>query len=168
MRLARQSREELEEFFGDRLDSTGIQLSEINFYVGPLSRLLIKIIGVSGLTLGRNVFVISQRDEHGRRRIHAALAVHEICHVLQYETEGFAPFVREYFAGYWQRLRKHHRWDALARQLAYLEIPAETEARTAEHDFVRWRREGGRLSPPRFRLNTTEAEESRMSVPAMD
>jgi hypothetical protein len=66
------------------------------------------------------------------------LIAHEIAHTLQYRREGFVNFFRKYLSSYWRNLRRKRKWDAAARQEAYLEIPFEIEARATAARFVEW------------------------------
>jgi hypothetical protein len=139
MRLAPRAREELVAFFGDEIAATGLPLEKVRFFAGPFTFVFLKLLRVNGLTLGRRIFVLADTDRHGRRFISASLAVHELCHVFQYERNGGVRFLTTYLRGYWKCLRKQKKWDATARLIAYMAIPEEIEAQCAENRFIPWR-----------------------------
>lgn len=147
MRLAKPSREELEEFFRDEITATHLKLARVRFLTGPFSLLLLKLLRVNGLTIGRFVFVLTEPGRMGRRTISASLTVHELCHVFQYERNGGVSFLTTYFSNYWKGLRRQKKRDATARLLAYLSIPEEIEARAAENNFIQWRRARQQVEP---------------------
>jgi len=83
--------------------------------------------GVDGLTLGPIIVVRHDRDRSGRRD----LLAHELVHVAQYHQHGWTRFLRSYLGGY---LRA--RWSGMSHRDAYLNLPAEIEARK---ETDRWR-----------------------------
>jgi hypothetical protein len=168
MKLERPSCDELEEFFGADLAAAGLRLHDICFHAGVVSRLFLKIIQVNGLTLGRRVLIQAVIDTDGRKSIPAALAVHEICHVLQYERSGFTAFLKNYLRGYWRRLKRQRKWDATGRLIAYLSIPEEIEAQTAENTYIQWRLNRGQDHFPNRPLALVRNRELRELVVATD
>lgn len=79
--------------------------------------------GINGVTQGKRIFV---RPEllHGDRDRLARLVIHELVHVRQFVTGGYAPFMARYVVDH---LRG--RLSGLSGREAYLAIPAEVEAR---------------------------------------
>jgi hypothetical protein len=139
MRLSDESHREVEEFFRKHQGRPGLVLPPVYVYAGVLARLLTEPARVGAITFGRRVFVrpsLVKRDSSGRASVPAWLLVHEAAHVLQYEERGlvrfFAGYLREYFRG----LKEGKRFDAAARNAAYLAIPEERAARAAEHAYV--------------------------------
>jgi len=78
--------------------------------------------GTGGMTLGHHVLLVNDSDRSGR----SMLLAHELVHVRQFSEVGRVGFLvrylRDYFGGL-IRLRSH--------RAAYLDIPAEVEAREA-------------------------------------
>ena len=89
--------------------------------------------GADGMTVGMIIFVREDRDVSGDR----ALLAHELVHVRQYAEQGAVGFLTRYARDYLngRRAGSSHRQ-------AYLDIPAEQEAR-AEEKAWRHRRSGG-------------------------
>jgi hypothetical protein len=162
MRLAPRAYEELVAFFHDETAATGLPLEKVRFLAGPFTFLFLKLLRVNGLTLGRRIFVLADTDRHGRRFISASLAVHELCHVFQYERNGGVRFLATYLRGYWSCLRRQKKWDATARLIAYLAIPEEIEAQSAENRFIPWRAawKAARANEASVSSNQTELEPS--------
>lgn len=89
--------------------------------------------GADGLTVGTTIFLREDRDVSGDR----ALLAHELVHVRQFAEQGAFGFVSRYLRDYLRGRRagsSHHQ--------AYLDIPAEQEARAEERSW-RHRRSGG-------------------------
>ncbi|MEO6390300.1 MAG: DUF4157 domain-containing protein [Pyrinomonadaceae bacterium] len=139
MRLAESSREELEDFFQGSLTETGLRLEDVSFHAGWLAQRFVRIIRVNGITLGRHIFLTPQGRVEGQLSIPATLAVHEICHVIQYEQRGFVGFLISYLSGYFNGLRAVGKLDNASRRQAYLALADEVEAQAAESAFLRWR-----------------------------
>ena len=140
VRLSAESHRKVEEFFRDFRGEPGLRLPPIKVYAGGFSRLLLDSIGMGAITFGRRVFVaprMTVRDGRGRRAVHGWLLVHEAAHVLQYEEAGFVKFLLGYLRDYWRGLPAGAKWrlSGPARLAAYLTIPAEQEAREAEHAY---------------------------------
>ncbi|MEO0492111.1 MAG: DUF4157 domain-containing protein [Actinomycetota bacterium] len=83
--------------------------------------------GADGMTIGSWIFVKDDRDRRGDRQ----LLAHELVHVRQYAERGYLRFSLDYLRHYLAGLVRHRR----SRQ-AYLDIPAEVEARA---DAAAWR-----------------------------
>ena len=138
MRLSDESHSQVEQFFREHRGDPGLVLPRIHFHGGLAARALMWGAGMSGMTLGRHVFVrpgLFVRDAAGRVTLPGWLVVHEAAHVLQYAERGFPRFLRDYLLGYLRALRGAWRWDANGRMAAYLAIPEEREARAAEYAF---------------------------------
>ncbi len=86
--------------------------------------------GVSGMTLGRFVFIRSDIDLSNR----SDLLVHELVHLEQYRAQGVVGFLAGYVGSYLRNLLvyQNHRD-------AYRSIPAEREAHLR---VDRWRARG--------------------------
>ena len=80
--------------------------------------------GSSGMTIGRFVFLKSDDDHSGNRK----LLAHELIHVRQWHEAGWWTFLRSYLGDYCRELRRRRR-----HRDAYLAIRAERQAR-AEAD----------------------------------
>lgn len=139
MRLAESSLQELEEFFRESLTETGLRLEEVSFHAGWFAHWFVRIIRVNGITLGRHIFLTPQGRVEGRLSMPATLAVHEICHVIQYERRGFFGFLASYLSGYFHGLRAVGKLDSASRRQAYLALADEVEAQETESAFLRWR-----------------------------
>ena len=140
MKLSPESHRRLEEFFREFRGEPGLRLPPVKVYTGGLSRLLLDSIGMGAITFGRRVFVSPRmvvKDVRGRRAVHGWLLVHEAAHVLQYEEDGFVKFLLKYLRDYWRELPAGEKWklSGAARVAAYKAIPAEREAREAEHAY---------------------------------
>jgi hypothetical protein len=139
MKLSAETHREVEDFFRRHTGEEGMRLPPIEIHAGWLANLITGANGISGITLGRHVFVRSrlvERDAEGRAKMKGWLLVHEAAHVLQYERRGYLGFFRVYLRGYWRALREGGRWDKAGRTAAYLAIAEECEAREAELAFV--------------------------------
>ncbi|HEV2861841.1 MAG TPA: DUF4157 domain-containing protein [Pyrinomonadaceae bacterium] len=153
MRLSAESHRRVEEFFREFRGEPGLRLPPVKVYAGGLSRLLLDSIGMGAITFGRSVFVSPRmvvRDGRGRRAVHGWLLVHEAAHVLQYEKAGFVRFLLEYLRDYWRGLPAGGKWKlgGAARVAAYMAIPAEREAREAEHAYRSLKETGATLKEP--------------------
>ncbi|MEM8707204.1 MAG: DUF4157 domain-containing protein [Actinomycetota bacterium] len=84
--------------------------------------------GADGMTIGNWIFLKDDRDTSGDRQ----LLAHELVHVRQYAEQGYVRFSLDYLKHYAAGLLRHRR----SRQ-AYLDIPAEVEARA---DAADWRK----------------------------
>jgi hypothetical protein len=157
MRLATASRVELEEFYREALAQSGLALTDIRFHSGAGARFFVRMIRVSGITLGRHIFLVSSLDEQKRRVISGTLAVHEVCHVLQYERKGMTRFLIDYVTEYFRILRRGKRWNAQARQQAYRSLSDEVEAQTAENQFIQWRLNRRHNLPANWPLDTANS-----------
>jgi hypothetical protein len=139
MKLAADSHSEVQSFFRAHMGDRALVLPPVTVHGGLVARALMSVVGMDGITFGRNVFVraaLVGRDARGHATIPARLLVHEAAHVLQYEQRGYVRFFRDYLRGYWRALRAGKRWDARGRMAAYLAIAEEREARAAEHAYV--------------------------------
>lgn len=100
-----------------------LEPDEIN--VWPASRYLRALwrAGIRGVTIRRLVLVDPELFESDRRRL-ARLVIHELVHVRQFSDQGYLSFMTRYIGDYLRgRLR------GMGHRDAYLEIPAEVEAR---------------------------------------
>ena len=84
--------------------------------------------GADGMTIGSWIFLKDDRDRTGDR----ALLAHELVHVRQYAERGYLRFSFDYLRHYGAGLLRHRK-----SKQAYLDIPAEVEARADADD---WRR----------------------------
>ncbi len=75
--------------------------------------------GMSAMTVGRRVFVLSDEDHDGTRK----LLAHELVHVRQWHELGIARFLARYYSSYLRQLVRHRRHHA-----AYRAIGLEVEA----------------------------------------
>lgn len=140
MKLTAESHARLERFFREHKGDPSLRLPVINFHDGIVSLLLLKLIGMRGITFGRHVLVaprLIERRSDGRAYAPDFLLVHEAAHVLQYEERGWTRFLYGYLRGYFRALRAQPRWDVAGRRAAYLSIAEEREAREAEAAFLR-------------------------------
>lgn len=143
MRLSKNSRLELEDFFRKFYEDENLKLPEIEIYARRGSRLVTKLTSVLAITFGSFIFVkpdLITRDAKNALCISKELLAHEIAHVLQYRKLGWFGFVYTYLKGYWKALKTKEKWDFNSRTQAYLEIPHEVEARTCAVEFIEWRR----------------------------
>jgi hypothetical protein len=149
MRLAEDSREELESFFREFLRDGGVRLPRMRFYAGPLARWLTRVGRADAITFGRRVYVapslVSRRE--GAAGLSGRLIAHEAAHVLQYERVGAARFLLRYLREYFAGLRRAGSLDAGSRMRAYLDISFEREARAAERAFAARPRRAGAECP---------------------
>ena len=147
MKLAESSRQKLEAFFRQYLHDENFRLPVIYVYAGRFTQILTNLIGVHGITFGGRIFIkprIVSRNRNRQPQLPAGLAAHEIAHTLQYRREGFVKFLYKYLSDYRRNLRRFEKWDAAARQEAYLEIPFEIEARAVAAEFVEWKKYSGK------------------------
>lgn len=109
-------------------DALRVRLSPVNpdeINVWPASPLMMRLWrpGIKGVTHWKLVFVDPELMRGDRKRL-ARLVIHELFHVRQFQDSGYLPFALRYIYEYARgRLQGKD-----ARQ-AYLEIPAEAEAR---------------------------------------
>jgi hypothetical protein len=139
MRLTSESQARVEEFFREHRGDPELMLPPISIHGGLFARLLTKVVGMSAITFGRQVFVrpeLIKKDSEGRAGIPAWLLVHEAAHVLQYEERGCIRFFRDYLRGYWRALRTGKSWNRQGRMAAYMSIEEEREAYTAERLYA--------------------------------
>jgi hypothetical protein len=141
MKLAETSHRKIESFFREYLDDKSFSLPQSYFYTGRFSRIFTAILGVHGITFGRQIFILPSlvsRAENQKIKLPESLVVHEVTHVLQYRQEGVLRFVYKYLKSYWSNLKPEQRWNITARRQAYLAIPYEIEARRTAAEFVKW------------------------------
>lgn len=150
MRLAEDSRVELELFFREFLRDENVRIPRVWFYAGRGARWLTLAGRVGAITLGRRVLVAPSflsRGEGGAG-IPGGLAAHEVAHVLQYERNGVLRFLPRYLFEYCAGLWKAGKLDAASRMSAYRGISFEQEAHAAERAFAGRRgREGAAPVP---------------------
>ena len=141
MKLAESSHQKIESFFRDYLGDESFKLPQSYFYIGRFSRVFTALLGVHGITFGRQIFILPSLvslNENQKLKLPESLVVHEVTHVLQYRREGIMRFVYQYLKSYWGNLKPEKKWDIDARRQAYLNIPFEIEARRAAAEFVKW------------------------------
>jgi hypothetical protein len=141
MKLADSSHQRLEAFFREHLNDADFRLPAINFYVGIFTKILTNLISVHGITFGKRIFIAPKHlslNQNNFLKLPEDLIAHEITHTLQYRREGFVKFFYKYLLSYRRNLCAKKKWNAAARQEAYLEIPFEIEARATAARFVEW------------------------------
>ena len=141
MKLADSSHQRLEAFFREHLNDADFRLPAINFYVGIFTKILTNLISVHGITFGKRIFIAPKHlslNQNNFLKLPEDLIAHEITHTLQYRREGFVKFFYKYLLSYRRNLCAKKKWNAAARQEAYLEIPYEIEARATAARFVEW------------------------------
>ncbi len=141
MKLADSSHQRLEAFFREHLNDANFRLPAINFYVGIFTKILTNLISVHGITFGKRIFIAPKHlslNQNNFLKLPEDLIAHEITHTLQYRREGFVKFFYKYLLSYRRNLCAKKKWNAAARQEAYLEIPYEIEARATAARFVEW------------------------------
>ena len=141
MRLSQKTQQQLETFFRLYFDDENLKLPQVEIYARRGARLVTKIIGVDGITVGRHIFIdskLAQYDDKKRLCISQNLLSHEVAHVIQYQQSGFFSFLFKYLKDYFVILRRKERWDTHARLESYWEIPHEIEARDAAREFEKW------------------------------
>lgn len=114
-----------------RAELSPIDPDQIN--VWPASAFLRKLWrpGIRGVTQGKLIMVDPKFLTGDRDRL-ARLVVHELVHVRQFKERGYIPFM----AGYvFQNLRG--RLGGKTAREAYLDIPAEREARAVAKKFAK-------------------------------
>jgi hypothetical protein len=87
--------------------------------------------GVKGVTYGGMVFVDPDLIRGDPQRL-ARLVIHELVHVRQFSDSGYIGFMYRYIASYWKGRRI-----GLSPRDAYLQIPAEVEARAVTKRVIR-------------------------------
>jgi hypothetical protein len=141
MKLAADSHQRLQEFFREHFSDESFSLPTINIYCGKFTHYFTNMIGVHGITFGCRIFILPDliaQNHRNESRLSENLAAHEIMHSLQYQKHGFFGFFYRYLGSYWKNLRRKRKWDLESRQLSYLEIPFEVEAREVAEKFVQW------------------------------
>jgi len=141
MKLADSSHQRLEAFYREHLNDADFRLPAINFYVGIFTKILTNLISVHGITFGKRIFIAPKHlslNQNNFLKLPEDLIAHEITHTLQYRREGFVKFFYKYLLSYRRNLCAKKKWNAAARQEAYLEIPYEIEARATAARFVEW------------------------------
>lgn len=149
MKLAESSHQKIEEFYREFLNDESFTLPLIHFYAGKFTHFFTNLISVNGITFGRRIFIFPRfvsLNQSNQLKLPETLVVHEIAHVLQYRREGFFKFFYKYVRDYWRNLRKRERWDSMARQQAYLEIPFKIEARKASEKYIEWKEKAKALT----------------------
>jgi hypothetical protein len=104
----------------------GVDLAAVRVHRGWGARLVTRCLGASGVAFGRRLFFspAGSRCLDGRGVSAAALAAHEVAHVLQYRRHGFFGMLARYV---WEYLRGRRAW--LGHDAAYRGIGFEREAR---------------------------------------
>jgi len=141
MRLSPAAHERLEKFLGGHLGEPGLRLPPIHLHSGRVARLLTGALKIGAMTVGRHIFIAPRllvRGEDGQLSAPGWLIAHEATHVWQYEQAGFLGFLISYLKEYWRALRAQGKWGREARQVAYLEIEQEREARESETAYALW------------------------------
>jgi hypothetical protein len=102
-----------------------VDLAAVRVHRGRGSRLLTRLLGASGVALGRRVFLSREgaRLLDGRGASAIGLAAHEVAHVLQYRRHGFLGMLARYA---WDYLRGRRAW--VGHRAAYRGIGFEREA----------------------------------------
>lgn len=114
------------------------------YYSGRLIGLFTAVFNIYAITLGRTIFLSPQtirKDARGRLTMSGWLVVHECCHVLQYDREGFFQFLFSYIAEYLRSLCSLRKLDSNALFQAYVSIKKEREADEIEKAYIEWRRQ---------------------------
>ncbi len=111
-------RDLLEAFFG-------VDLAAVRVHRGRGARLLTRLLGASGVALGRRLFLSREgaRRFDGGGSAGVGLLAHEIAHVLQYRRFGFLGMLARYALDY---LRGRRAW--VGHHAAYRGIGFEQEA----------------------------------------
>lgn len=141
MKLSDSSHQRLEAFFREHLNDAEFRLPAIYFYVGVFTNILTRLISVHGITFGKRIFIAPKHlslNQNHFLKLPEDLIAHEITHTLQYQREGCLKFFCKYLLSYQRNLCAKKKWNAAARQEAYLEIPFEIEARATAARFVEW------------------------------
>jgi hypothetical protein len=102
-----------------------VDLAAVRVHRGLGARLLTRLLGASGVALGRRLFLSPEgaRRLDGRGASGIGLAAHEVAHVLQYRRHGFLPMLARYA---WDYLRGRRAW--VGHHAAYRGIDFEREA----------------------------------------
>lgn len=144
MRLAAKSQQKIEQFFQQFFEDAGLQLPLFQIHCGFWSNLLTKTFRISGITLGKHIFISPAfvgRDEFGKLIADFDLIVHETTHVLQYHKQGFWHFLFSYVREWVVFIRRQGRRDIETRWQAYYATPHEKEARAATIAYAKWKSE---------------------------
>ncbi len=147
MKLAPDSHQTLERFFREYFSDESFSLPIIKIYCGKFTHYFTKTIGVHGITFGRSIFILPELVSLNHKNescLSENLAAHEIMHSLQYKQFGFIGFFYRYLGDYWRNLRLKDNWNLESRQLSYLEIAFEVEAREVAERFVKWKEKNRR------------------------
>lgn len=102
-----------------------VDLAAVRIHRGRGARLLTRLLGASGVALGRRLFLSAEgaRRLDGRGASGIGLAAHEVAHVLQYRRHGFLGMLARYA---WDYLRGRRAW--VGHHAAYRGIGFEREA----------------------------------------
>ena len=102
-----------------------VDLAAVRVHRGRGARLLTRLLGASGVALGRRLFFSAEgaRRLDGRGASGVGLAAHEVVHVLQYRRHGFVGMLARYA---WDYLRGRRAW--VGHHAAYRGIGFEREA----------------------------------------
>jgi hypothetical protein len=141
MRLDSNSHRLIESFLRERFRMDALRLPPVFLYRGRVARWVTGAFSIGAITFGRHIMVAPRmvtRDGSGRLLIPGWLVAHEATHVWQYEQAGFLGFLISYLKEYWRALRAQGKWGREARQVAYLAIEQEREARESEVAYARW------------------------------
>lgn len=141
MKLSREIHQNIESFFRAYFKDESLQLPEVQIFVRRGAWIFSKLLVVNGITLGRFVFIrpsLIKRNRNNDLTISRNLLVHELTHTIQYQKQGFAGFLFNYFRAFYTNLRRKKKWDITSRMESYLEIPHEIEARDSAEKFVDW------------------------------
>ena len=152
MRIDPRCVDEARVFLRAYLQRPDLELPAMHVHCGPLARLIVRLLGSQGTTIGTHIFTrpsLCEWNGDGRVRLPTRFLVHEATHVLQYRERGVVPFLVSYVGAYlsaicaeeglrgiglgMQRLvlRRH----SAARLAAYLAIPFERLAYAAEFSY---------------------------------
>ena len=126
-------------------------MPQTRYFSGRVVGMFTSVFNIYAITFGRTIFLAPhtiKRDSDGRLKISGWLVVHECCHVLQYNREGFFHFLLSYVAGYFRSLRSLRKFDVNARFQAYASIKQEREAEEVENAYVEWQRRKAFSSEP--------------------
>ncbi len=141
MRLSEYANSLFSDFFSDSEICESGRFPKVEVYARRGSWLVTNLLMVDGITIGRFVFInpkLVKRDQDRLLRISQTLMAHELAHVLQYQREGFFPFLIGYVKSFWEIFRKKERWNFRSWYESYFEMPQEVEAREIAAEFSKW------------------------------